>query len=444
MRWSDLPWSRASQARAASASKTANRCGSSSARRREGRRARRRRRPGRRAGTTRRRRQVAGPRSRRPRLRGPIRGGLGLRGATRSRSAWRRSRSLVARRRWSSPERLGREPGLAVEPAEPVEPRPVDLRQVPITRAGYSDEVSAASRARARCRRPRPRGRARRRRSRCAPRRARPADLVAGGEQHPSGGGAISKPGCRVTADRGAPGVGRTDEVDARRRAGRARATARRILSTPRDEGPGPRLLAAAVGVTAGVGACETGASQAGPGPSTRAPASRRRETSGTPGPRRQRAGRAHPEDAPSAAAMTPGSSCYPTLADRRSARASRQSPGHQGSRGLLHGHDLGVAHLERVGLGIRQSVTCPAARRSPSAAAHLVEDGLGPGERHRRISARIPTLASDFTLRTPASASPSAASIAASPPARSSARVGQAARCTEPSPNQAQTSSVA
>ena len=54
-----------------------------------------------------------------------------------------------------------------------------------------------------------------------------------------------------------------------------------------------------------------------------------------------------------------------------------------------------------------------------------------------------MPTLASDFALRTPASAAPTAASIAGSPPAGTSSAVGQAARCTEPSCVQDQTSSV-
>src|SRR6476661_8305492 len=60
------------------------------------------------------------------------------------------------------------------------------------------------------------------------------------------------------------------------------------------------------------------------------------------------------------------------------------------------------------------------------------------------RISARMPSLASDLTLRTDATASPTVASTAASPPAGSASRVGQDWRCREPSPNHDHTSSVA
>ena len=59
-------------------------------------------------------------------------------------------------------------------------------------------------------------------------------------------------------------------------------------------------------------------------------------------------------------------------------------------------------------------------------------------------ISVRIDSLASDFTLRSAASAEPAAATTPGSAAVRSGSADGHGARCTEPSRHHDQTSSVA
>ena len=66
-----------------------------------------------------------------------------------------------------------------------------------------------------------------------------------------------------------------------------------------------------------------------------------------------------------------------------------------------------------------------------------------GPATVAEATSARIPTLASDFALRIAPSTAPVSERVRGSPPLGSSAVVGQAARWTEPSCHQDQTSSV-
>ena len=101
----------------------------------------------------------------------------------------------------------------------------------------------------------------------------------------------------------------------------------------------------------------------------------------------------------------------------------------------------LGAADLEGLGLGVVEG-----AGDAPRG-AQVCLDGPHPLRRGQQLdaaSARMPTLASDLALRTPAT-SPTAASSAGSPGSvvATSAARGHAARCTEPSCHHDQTSSV-
>src|SRR5690606_19629736 len=84
---------------------------------------------------------------------------------------------------------------------------------------------------------------------------------------------------------------------------------------------------------------------------------------------------------------------------------------------------------------------TRPAAMRSALAEATLCSDDSGTRSVTDVMTVRCDTFASDFTLRSAASAAPAAASVSAPSPGTP---LGQAERCTEPSRYQDHTSSVA
>ncbi len=85
----------------------------------------------------------------------------------------------------------------------------------------------------------------------------------------------------------------------------------------------------------------------------------------------------------------------------------------------------------------------CPLARRSASAARTCVEAASGATSVIVRTSARMPTFASDLTLRTPARAAPDRGEHSGVAAGGSSERSGHGRRCTEPAPNHDHTSSV-
>src|SRR3954464_7128764 len=118
-------------------------------------------------------------------------------------------------------------------------------------------------------------------------------------------------------------------------------------------------------------------------------------------------------------------------------------------------GTRLWVGHASGVGARTTSTVSSPspaatesdwmrpASTRSARAASTSGTCAAGAVTVAASTSARIETLASDFALRTPASAAAATLTTAGSPPVGSSEAVGHSERCTDPLCHQDQTSSV-